>query len=100
MAGTLQRLAMCRHLLVAVVSTILVATSPWVAMLGRLPRQAGQHDYAHIVLGWLAGVTDLAYFADDCPRTGRWRLHFPWVAGRLEGIVADMWTAPWTAVSG
>jgi hypothetical protein len=76
------RLAARQHLVVALLSAWLILTSPWVHMLRRIPRDAGFLNYSHVVLGFLVLLLATAYTA-SCTRAGRWRLYFPWLAGRL-----------------
>jgi hypothetical protein len=68
----------------------LVATSPWVSMLRRIPSGAGFFDYAHVVLGWLALVLGLVY-AVALIRGGRWKQYVPGkaagVTGTIEGLL-------------
>ena len=77
-----------QHLAVALLSTWLVATSPWIAMLRRVPREAGFLDYSHVVLGLVTLVIAITY-TFTCTRAGRWRLYFPWLAGQLGAVGRD-----------
>jgi len=73
----------------AVLALWLVATSPWVSMLRRIPSGAGFFDYAHVALGWLALVIGLVY-AIALLRGGRWKQYVPGraagVTGAIEGL--------------
>lgn len=89
MAGLLERLAARQHVPVAVVAVVLVATSPWVAMLRRIPREAGFFDWLHVVLGLVAVALALTYTA-ACASAGRWRVYFPWAAADLAPVVRDV----------
>ena len=77
------------HAAVAVLALWLVATSPWVSMLRRIPSGAGFFDYAHVALGWLALVIGLVY-AIALLRGGRWKQYVPGraagVTGAIEGL--------------
>lgn len=70
-------------------SLLLYAGSPWLAMLRRLPREAGVADYAHLLLGGAALLLGVAFLA-LAVRTGRWRLYFPWASGRLAALGGDL----------
>jgi hypothetical protein len=78
------------HNVLAVLAAWLVATSPWVSMLRRIPSGAGFFDYAHVVLGWLALVLGLVY-AVALTRGGRWKQYVPGkaagVTGTIEGLL-------------
>jgi hypothetical protein len=78
------------HNVLAVLAVWLVATSPWVSMLRRIPSGAGFFDYAHVVLGWLALVLGLVY-AVALIRGGRWKQYVPGkaagVTGTIEGLL-------------
>ena len=78
-----------QHLLLALLATWLVLTSPWVHMLRRVPRNAGWLEYAHIGLGLLAAVLAVTYFLACC-RGGGWRVYFPWAGGNLGPVVRDL----------
>ncbi len=71
-----------QHAAVASVVAWLVFTSPWVAMLRRVPEGASFFDYAHVVLGF-AGLLLAVTYAFCCVKAGGWRTYFPWVAGPL-----------------
>jgi len=89
MPGLLRRFADWQHLIVAVLVSWLIVTSPWIAMLGRLPREPGPLDYAHVGLG--LGLLPLAVlYSIACLRNGRWRLYFPWLAGEFGTMLADV----------
>lgn len=68
---------------------VLYATSPWLAMLRRVPREAGLVDYAHLAIGALALLAAFAFLVLAL-RTGRWRLYFPWAVGRAGQVVRDL----------
>jgi cytochrome b561 len=80
-----------RRVHTAALATLLVlyASSPWLAMLRRVPRDAGLADYAHLLLGALALLVALA-FLGLALRAGRWRLYFPWAAGHGAQVVRDL----------
>lgn len=78
-----------QHLAVAALSLWLIATSPWVAMLRRVPSGAGWLDYAHIVVGCVLLALALAY-ARTCTRDGRWRLYFPYAPAQIVDVGRDL----------
>lgn len=84
-----EKLAARQHLAVALLSTWLIATSPWIAMLRRLPREAGLLDYSHVVLGFVTLAIAISYTV-TCTRSGRWQLYFPWLAGQFGAIGRDI----------
>ena len=77
------------HLAVAVSCGWLIVTSPWVAMLHRIPDAASWFDYAHVVLGCVVALLALVY-GWICLGSGRWRTYFPWVAGDVRAIGHDV----------
>lgn len=77
------------HLAVAVSSLWLVGTSPWIAMLRRIPAGAGWLDHAHVGLGFLTLPLGVAYL-HSCSREGRWRLYFPLQCARLAAVGNDL----------
>lgn len=77
------------HVIIVLLCAWLVLTSPWVAMLRRIPDGAGFFDYAHVVLGVLCLLIALPY-AYACTRAGRWRTCFPWLAGEVRPLVRDV----------
>jgi hypothetical protein len=77
------------HLAVVVACAWLVFTSPWVAMLRRIPDGAGFFDYAHVALGF-AGLVLAVIYTWACASGGGWRTYFPWAAGRSGAIVDDV----------
>lgn len=77
------------HLLLAVVGTWLVATSPWVALYLTVPEAPGFINLSHVVLGLLMLPLALLHlFA--CTHAGRWRQYYPWLAGNFSQIAADV----------
>ncbi|MEY2920720.1 MAG: hypothetical protein RL261_2025 [Pseudomonadota bacterium] len=77
------------HAALAVLAVWLVATSPWVAMLRRVPSGAGFFDYAHVALGWLALVLGLVY-AIALTRGGRWKQYVPGKAAGITGAIEGL----------
>jgi cytochrome b561 len=78
-----------QHAAVTVVVAWLVFTSPWVAMLRRVPEGAGFLDHAHVVLGF-AGLLLAITYAFCCLKAGGWRTYFPWVTGPLGPVGRDL----------
>lgn len=78
-----------QHLAVAALSLWLIATSPWVSMLRRVPSGAGWLDYAHIVLGCVLLAVAVAY-TRACTRDGRWRLYFPYAPAQIVNVGRDL----------
>ena len=77
------------HVVIVLLCAWLCFTSPWVAMLRRIPDSAGFFDYAHVVLGVLCLLLALPY-AHACTRLGRWRTFFPWLAGEARPLARDL----------
>lgn len=77
------------HAAVAVLVAWLLLTSPWVAMLRRVPEEAGFLTQAHVALGLVALVLAATY-AGSCVRAGGWRLYFPWATGDLRMVGRDL----------
>jgi Ni,Fe-hydrogenase I cytochrome b subunit len=78
--GGRDRLTGRLHLVVALLTVWLLATSPWIAMYRRLPAHPGWLDLAHVALGFVALACGVPYLY-ACVQGGRWRLYFPWLAG-------------------
>ncbi len=89
MSERLERLGSLQHAVVAMLALWLVATSPWLAMLRRIPAGAGWLDYAHVGLGCAALLLCLTY-GWTCTREGKWRLYFPVTAARLGSVASDL----------
>jgi len=89
MRALLDRLANALHGSIAVSAIALIASGPWLAMYHQVPEPAGTVNLAHVILGLLVVPLALAY-ALACMLGGRWRLYFPWLAGQLGGIGADL----------
>jgi hypothetical protein len=68
---------------------VLYGSSPWLAMLRRVPREPSLVDYLHLALGAVALLLALAFLALAL-RAGRWRLYFPWLAGRGGQVLRDL----------
>lgn len=88
-SARLETLVNRQHAAVAAVVAWLVFTSPWVAMLRRVPAGAGFLDYAHVVLGF-AGLLLAVTYTFVCVREGGWRIYFPWVVGPLGPVGRDV----------
>ncbi len=83
-AGLADRL----HLTVAVLAVWLAATSPWLAMLRRIPVNAGWLDWSHVLVGCLLLFVSVVY-AWAVAHGGRWRLIFPVLPGQRHAIRSD-----------
>jgi cytochrome b561 len=77
------------HLALAVLSLWLIVTSPWIAMLRRIPGGAGWLDWTHVVIGFLVLVLSSAY-AWAVTRGGRWRLIFPVLPLQRRTVWSDL----------
>jgi cytochrome b561 len=77
------------HLAVVLACAWLIGTSPWIAMLRRVPQGAGFFDWAHVAAGFGALLAALAYL-HVCVQRGRWRLYFPWLAGEWRPAARDV----------
>ena len=89
MRSLLDRLNNPLHLLIALASTWLVASSPWIGMYQALPDEPGAINLSHVVLGLATLPLGVVYFA-ACTVGGRWRLYFPWAARQFGGIGGDL----------
>ena len=89
MGALWRRLAERLHLIVTLLSAWLILTSPWVALLRRMPRDAGLLERAHLWLGFATLALGFAYLA-DCVRGGAWRQNFPWLPGQVGVVAADL----------
>jgi hypothetical protein len=88
-SARLETLVNRQHAAVAAVVAWLVFTSPWVAMLRRVPAGAGFLDYAHVALGFVGLLLAITY-SFSCIKAGGWRPYFPWVAGPLGPVGRDL----------
>lgn len=77
------------HLATALLCGWLILTSPWVAMLRRIPAEASWLDYAHVALGALTVLVAVAYTM-ACTLGGRWRTYFPWLSGNVKSLARDV----------
>ena len=89
MRSLLDRLNNPLHLLIALASTWLVVSSPWIGMYQALPDEPGALNLSHVVIGLATLPLGIAYLA-ACTVGGRWRLYFPWAAGQFGGIGSDL----------
>lgn len=78
-----------QHAAVVVVVAWLILTSPWIAMLRRVPGGAGFFDYSHLVLGFVALALSITYPL-ACLRATGWRLYFPWLSGNMGAVGRDL----------
>lgn len=77
------------HVAAVVACAWLIGTSPWLAMLRRVPAGAGWLDHAHVVVGFGGLLVALLYLT-ACVRGGRWRNYFPWLAGDWRPLARDL----------
>ena len=77
------------HTALAVLALWLVATSPWVSMLRRIPTGAGFLDYAHVALGGLALVIGIVY-AVGLLGGRRWKQYVPGKAAGITGVIEGL----------
>ena len=89
MKAQLDRLSGPIHVALALVTLLLLASSPWLNMVKRLPTPAGFVNLGHIALGLAALLLGLVYVM-ICSQGGRWQLYFPWLAGRLGAVGRDL----------
>ena len=89
MKAQLDRLSGPIHVALALVTLLLLASSPWLNMVKRLPTPAGFVNLGHIALGLAALLLVLIYLV-GCSQGGRWQLYFPWLAGRLGAVGRDL----------
>jgi len=89
MSEASSRLSDRLHGAVALLALWLIGTSPWIAMLRRIPAGAGWLDHAHVATGFLALLAGAAY-AWTCSRGGRWRMYFPLTAAQIGNVGRDL----------
>jgi hypothetical protein len=89
MRALLDRLSNPLHLVIALVSTWLVVSSPWLAMYRWVLGEPGLLELSHVVLGLALVPLVVVYFA-ACTVSGRWRLYFPWIAGGFGATALDI----------
>jgi len=77
------------HVVVALFVVWLIATSPWVSMLRRIPSDAGFFDYAHVTVGWLALLCSVLY-AVTVAGGGRLRQYLPGKTAGLGGVIEGL----------
>lgn len=78
-----------QHAAVALLSLWLLCTSPWIAMLRRVPVGAGWLDYAHIGMGFVTLLLAITY-TWSCTHGGRWTLYFPWTRATIGALARDV----------
>jgi len=81
------------HALLAVAVLVLLAGSPWLGMIKRVPPAAGLADLAHLTLGF-ASLALAAVYLLACTSGGRWRLYYPWAGGRFAALARDLAGVP------
>ncbi len=78
------------HVVVALFVVWLLATSPWVSMLRRVPADASFFDHAHITVGWLTLLCGSIYAA-TVAGGGRLKQYLPGrtagIGGAIEGLL-------------
>lgn len=84
-----ERRVRASHGLAALAALALYATSPWVAMLRRIPQNAGLADRAHVLLGSLAFACAVVLLV-AAATGGRGRNWFCWAAGRGGALGRDL----------
>lgn len=89
MRALLDRLSNPLHLLIAMAASWLVLTSPCLGMYRWLPDEPGFFNLSHVLLGFALLPLGLLYAA-ACVQGGRWRNYFPWLAGELAAVGADL----------
>lgn len=89
MRELLDRLTNPLHLLIALASVWLIASSPWIGMYQRMPDELDVINLSHAVLGLALLPLGGVYFA-ACTIGGRWRLYFPWIAGQFGDLGRDL----------
>ena len=89
MRELLDRLTNPVHLLVALASTWLIVSSPWIGMYQRMPEEPGAINLSHVALG-LALLPLVVVYLVACTLGGGWRLYFPWMAGQWGGLGRDL----------
>jgi cytochrome b561 len=89
MANSTERSGDRLHFAVAALSLWLIATSPWIALLRRIPRTANWLDWTHVVLGFLTLFLTCVY-AWAVTRGGRWRLIIPVLPPQLGAVRGDV----------
>lgn len=89
MRALLDRLANPLHLLIALATLWLLATSAWLGMYRRLPDPVAFIDLSHVLLGFAALALGAVY-ALACTLGGRWRLYFPWLGGQGAAVLRDL----------
>jgi cytochrome b561 len=77
------------HLAVVLLCAWLFVTSPWVAMLRRIPAGAGWLDWAHVITGLVALAIAVLYLW-VCTRDGGRRSYMPWLAGQWRPVARDL----------
>jgi cytochrome b561 len=77
------------HFAVAAGCGWLIATSPWVGMLRRVPADPGLLDVAHVVVGFATSALALVYAA-MVTRGSRWRALFPLGPQGLGAVARDV----------
>jgi hypothetical protein len=89
MRALLDRLTNPVHLLVALASTWLIVSSPWIGMYQRMPDETGAINLSHVALGLALLPLGVVYLV-ACTLGGRWRLYFPWMARQWGGLGRDL----------
>jgi len=87
--GWMERTAERLHLPIALLSIWLLASSPWLALRRVIPSAPGFWNWNHMLFGLLLLPLALLFFSCSLVQ-GRWREHFPWLAGNFAGPGRDL----------
>jgi Prokaryotic cytochrome b561 len=85
----LERLSGALHLTLAVACLWLLASSPWLRMVSRLPASPGFVNLAHVVLGLVVVLLLPAYLV-HCSLGERRQRCFPWLTWHMRAVTADL----------
>ena len=85
----LDRLKGPLDLAVALVAVWLLASSPWIGMVHRMPDDADRINVGDVTVGFVALLIGVVYTAGGL-RGSRWREYFPWAGGELGALGGDV----------
>lgn len=89
MNALLERLSGALHLTLAVACLWLLASSPWLRMVSRLPASPGVVNLAHVVVG-LTVLLLVPFYLLHCSLGERRQLCFPWLTGHMGAVKSDV----------